>query len=277
MTQSIPQFWPLEILNRGAVTHAVPGCLTHGNLDVINGSFFQCVVICYCSKRQLILTFWPGSFWGKGVECGERNKPTIKQIEKLENGNQMGKNEVGSIAHSTINKESSGLILSVRCALEFVQCLLEKWKVITWFYFSEKLWFCPFKASLQTKSTWTGSWQLNHFCITSACSDKMLFLHKCASSMVTIPDFLAAGEGTGPIGSGSVLGTCYKQGQWRPSQILFPLSALLRRKQVPLGAWPQSKGSPDILVPELLPLDSVRTLMSFWSITFTSWANLNRA
>lgn len=60
------------------------------------------------------------------MECGERNKPTIKQIEKLENGNQMGENEVGSIAHSTINKESSGLILSVRCALEFVQCLLEK-------------------------------------------------------------------------------------------------------------------------------------------------------
>lgn len=60
------------------------------------------------------------------MECGERNKPTIKQIEKLENGNQMGKNEVGSIAHSTTNKESSELILSVRCTLEFVQCLLEK-------------------------------------------------------------------------------------------------------------------------------------------------------
>ena len=82
----------------------------------------------------------------------------------------------------------------------------------------------------------------------------MLFLHKCASSMVTIPDSLAAGEGTGPVGNGSVLGMCYKQGQWRSSPVLFSLSALLRRKQVPLGAWPQSKGSPNILVPELLPL-----------------------
>lgn len=123
-----------------------PWKLGHNKWELFSVSQF--VVICYSSKRQLILTFWPGSFWGKGVECGERNKPTIKQIEKLENGNQMGKNEVGSIAHSTTNKESSELILSVRCTLEFVQCLLEKLKVITWFYFSEKLWSCPFKASL---------------------------------------------------------------------------------------------------------------------------------
>lgn len=82
-----------------------PWKLGHNKWELFSVSQF--VVICYSSKRQLILTFWPGSFWGKGVECGERNKPTIKQIEKLENGNQMGKNEVALLIQPLTKKVQS--------------------------------------------------------------------------------------------------------------------------------------------------------------------------
>ena len=41
------------------------------------------------------------------MECGERNKPTIKQIEKLENGNQMGKNEVALLIQPLTKKVQS--------------------------------------------------------------------------------------------------------------------------------------------------------------------------